>query len=360
MLKPRKFDVEDSNIALLGSKLDKDARKKAADTEDAWKDAGKEIGTQIWRIEKFKVVPWPKDQYGHFYTGDSYIVLRTYKATPEAEKLSYDVHFWIGLQSSQDEYGTAAYKTVELDDYLNDDPIQHREIQGSESQLFLSYFKEIYFHEGGVDSGFRHVTAKEYKPRLLHLKGSKNVVIREVPMTTDSLNSGDVFVLDKGLDVYVFIGKEASPREKHRSVELVASIVSDRPNAKHQVFNEGDSDAGPFWEALGGKKPIAAAIPDTPQTFTKRLFHLSDETGKMQMNELKNWNLSSLKSEDAFILDAGFEVFVWVGKKASKDEKSQALGYATDYLFKNNRPKTLPISRILEGSENQYFENAFK
>ena len=40
----------------------------------------------------------------------------------------------------QDEYGTAAYKTVELDTYLDDKPIQHREVEGHESELFLSYF----------------------------------------------------------------------------------------------------------------------------------------------------------------------------------------------------------------------------
>ena len=32
-----------------------------------------------------------------------------------SQGLLYDVHFWIGQFSSQDEYGTAAYKTVELD-----------------------------------------------------------------------------------------------------------------------------------------------------------------------------------------------------------------------------------------------------
>jgi hypothetical protein len=50
---------------------------------------------------------------------------------------------WKSLCIFKDEYGTAAYKTVELDTFLNDAPIQHREVQGHESELFKSYFDNI-------------------------------------------------------------------------------------------------------------------------------------------------------------------------------------------------------------------------
>ena len=33
-------------------------------------------GMEIWRIEDFQPVPLPKSDYGKFYTGDSYIILK--------------------------------------------------------------------------------------------------------------------------------------------------------------------------------------------------------------------------------------------------------------------------------------------
>lgn len=51
---------------------------------------------------------------GMFYSGDSYIVLNTYKKKG-GDALQWDVHFWLGKYTTQDEAGTAAYKTVELD-----------------------------------------------------------------------------------------------------------------------------------------------------------------------------------------------------------------------------------------------------
>jgi gelsolin len=369
MLKQKTYNVADTNVANLGSDLDKKIRQAAAQTEAAWTNAGKAVGLQIWRIEKFQVKSWPKEQYGHFFDGDSYIVLNTYKQK-DGNALRWDVHFWLGLNTTQDEAGTAAYKTVELDDLLGGAPVQHREVQGHESDLFLTYFKnQITIMSGGVDSGFKHVKPEEYRPRLLHLKGKKKVRVTEVPLSRESLNSGDVFVLDGGLKLWQWNGKKSGPMEKSQGATLCRAIDDERQGKPVVIVLEegGDSDEE-FWKHLGGKGAIKSAEEggddlEAEKGSTKILFRLSDASGTLTFAEVATGakvKRSCLDSNDVFVLDTGAEVFAWVGKGASVQEKSKALSFAQDYLKKYNRPAYISISRILEGGENEIFENALR
>jgi gelsolin len=374
MLKQKEYNVADSNIANLGSDLDKKIRQQAAASEDAWKNAGKKLGLEIWRIEKFQVKLWPKEQYGQFYSGDSYILLHTYKKTPEASAYSWDVHFWLGKFTTQDEAGTAAYKTVELDDFLGGAPVQHREVQGHESELFMSYFKnQIRIMDGGVDTGFKHVEPEKYQSRLLHLKGRKRVRVTQVDLSHKSLNSGDVFILDAGLKVYQFNGKKAGPQEKMKGAQTCRAIADERRGlAKVHVIEEGDktADTQAFWKALGGEGPIKSAEEggsdeeaENETSKVRKLFRLSDASGKLTFVEVSTGNAinrKQLDANDVFIFDTGAEVFAWIGKRASPEEKKKALAFAQDYLTKYNRPIWLPICRVLEGGENETFENAFR
>ena len=112
--------------------------------------------------------------------------------------------------------GVAAYKSVELDDSLGGGPVQYREVQGSESDLFLTYFKKtggIEYMDGGIDSGFHHVERDVYETRLLHLKGKRTVRVKSVPVSNASLNTGDVFILDTGLKIFIFMKNTRKRRE---------------------------------------------------------------------------------------------------------------------------------------------------
>merc|ERR1719171_2426305 len=101
-------------------------------------DSGTEKGILVWRIEKLHAVPWPKERYGELCTGDSYIILHTIEP-----KERIDLFFWLGDNTSVDERGAVAYKTVELDQQLGDVPVQYRECQGSESKKFVSVWKQF-------------------------------------------------------------------------------------------------------------------------------------------------------------------------------------------------------------------------
>lgn len=368
MIKQKEYDLKDSNIANIGSDLDKKVRQAAAQTEKAWTNAGKEIGMQIWRIEKFTVQSVPKDTYGTFYSGDSYILLNTYRKK-DAPKILWDVHFWLGKFTTQDEAGTAAYKTVELDDLLGGEPVQHREVQGHESDLFLGYFKnQIKILEGGVESGFKHVEPEKYNPRLLHIKGKKKVRVTEVEKSYKSLNSGDVFVLDSGLKIYQFNGAKSGPQEKMKGAQLCRAITDERKGLpKIQVLEEGGKDLGEFWTALGGQGNIQSAEAGGDDSehelkTEKKLFRLSDASGSLEFTEIAKGNQvkrNLLDPSDVFILDTGAEVFAWIGKGASVQEKKKAMSFAQEYLVKYKRPMFMPISRILQGGENEVFEQSF-
>jgi gelsolin len=362
LVKAKQYDWKDSNLALFGSATDRQVKKESAMTEPAWKGAGTKVGLQIWRIVKFQVTTWPEQDYGKFFSGDSYIILNTYHPTATSEELEYDVHFWIGSLSSQDEYGTAAYKTVELDTYLDDKPVQHREVQGHESDLFLSYFKTgISIMEGGAESGFRHVKPTEYKPRLLHFSGVKQVVrLKEVPLAKARIQSGDVFILDLGLTLYQWNGSGSSKDERFKAMQYMNLLKSERGSAQTQTLEEdGISPEHPFFQALTEQDRPDSPSSEPSLEATPELFKVSDAAGHIKLTEVKKGKVArgDLDSNDVFILDVGNQCFVWVGQAASSSERQNGLGYAHSHLMKTSHP-LIPIIVIKEGQNNKAFATA--
>eukprot|EP00448_Togula_jolla_P023883 CAMPEP_0170592740 /NCGR_PEP_ID=MMETSP0224-20130122/13082_1 /TAXON_ID=285029 /ORGANISM="Togula jolla, Strain CCCM 725" /LENGTH=522 /DNA_ID=CAMNT_0010916659 /DNA_START=60 /DNA_END=1629 /DNA_ORIENTATION=+ len=358
--------LADSNCAEIGSDADKAARKSAAQTEPAWEGAGSEVGVIVWRIEQFQVVAWPKVDYGVFYSGDSYIILETYKE-PDSPKLLHNIYFWLGEKTTTDEMGTAAYKTVELDDLLDGEPTQHREVQGYESAQFKKLFKSLFYKEGGVDSGFRHVGEAAYQARLIQVRKTAvgGLRTKEVSVTRDSLNQGDCFILDAGTSIYVWCGSNAQAVEKACANTAAENIESKR-DGKATVTHDIDER---FWELLGGEGPIKDAAEGTddipePTVGEGVLYVLSDTTGDLKTTEVARGDLgeSMLDSSNVMMLDTGSEVFLWVGKDASPGEGRNAMATAMNFLKTNGKPTTTPIHLYKEGTaiNNAIWKEIFK
>jgi len=329
--------------------------------------AGKAVGIEIWRIEK--MVPVKHDEFdGKLYSGDSYILLST---TMKGSSLVWHLHFWLGEETSQDESGVAAYKTVELDESLGGGPVQHRECQGHESDLFMTYFKEtgLEYLKGGMESGFNKVERDVYRPRLLQCKGKRAVRCTEKELAAASLNSGDSFILDLGLELFLWNGAQANKYEKAKGAEMIKKISDERGAKGSITIVEGvDKDCATFWEALGGQ----IEVTDTGESDEKaevsladiKLHHVSDASGAVSItpinrNEKLQYTRDMLDTKDAYILDCGDSLFVWTGKESTKEERKESMHIAAQFIADQGRPSYTPVERNVESGESAMFKSHF-
>jgi len=357
---------KESNLALVGSDLDHKIKEAAAAGEEAWQDIGAEPGVKVWRVEHFKIADWPEPDYGCFYNGDSYIVLNSYLI---GDTLNRDLYIWIGAESSQDEYGTAAYKMVEADDFLGGAPIQHREVQGHESSKFKKIFGKLTYWKGGIESGFNHVEPTVETPDLFMVKGNDNISLTQVTLSKSSLNKGYSFILKaSAAKVWLWNGESADRVGKFQANSFAEKLCTEGTVV---VLDQGDADDADFWAYLGeGEIAEGDEGDDDVEEFAPLLFKLpgepdaepeqvgKGETVKVGFTAECTLDRALLKEDDVFLLDAGWELFVWIGKDADRSEKLAAFSMADKYCHDDARTVDLPLSFIKSGKENDDF-NAF-
>ncbi|XP_063329167.1 advillin isoform X2 [Pelmatolapia mariae] len=331
-------------------------------------------GIIIWRIEKMELVQVPEKSYGSFFDGDCYVLLFTQKV---GNSLSYNIHYWIGSQSTQDEQGSAAIYTVQLDEFLGSSPVQYREVQDYESDTFKGYFKQgIIYKKGGVASGMRHTETNTYDvKRLLHVKGNKRVIAKEVEMSWKSFNLSDVFLLDLGKNIVQWNGPKSNRQERLKGM-LLAQDIRDRERGGRAEIRvvEGEAESSSpqamelMTETLGERTVALKDGPpdetvDQEQKGQLTLYQVSDADGQMRVTEVATRPLVQdlLNHDDCYILDqGGVKIFVWKGKKANKEERQAAMTRALDFIKAKNYPITTNVETVNDGAESALFKQLFQ
>lgn len=335
------------------------------DLDPAFQGAGQKAGIEIWRIEKLNPVPVPKSSHGKFFTGDSYVILKT--TALKNGSVRHDIHYWLGKDTSQDEAGTAAIKTVELDAALGGRAVQYREVQGHETEKFLSYFKPcIIPQEGGIASGFKHVEAEEYQNRLYVCKGKHVVHVKEVAFARSTLNHDDIFILDTKSKIFQFNGSNSSIQERAKALEVVQYIKDTYHDGKCEIaaIEDGrlmaDADTGEFWGFFGGFAPLprktSNGVSQSNNVVSSKLFRV--EKGEAVPVEADSLKRELLNTTRCYILDCGVELFVWIGRQTTLEERKTAGSTVHDLLRTLDR-STAHIIRVIEGFETVMFRSKF-
>nr|XP_034896606.1 villin-1 isoform X1 [Populus alba] len=324
-------------------------------------------GLEIWCVEKqLRLVPVPKSLHGKFYSGNSYVVLST--VLPRSGPPQHDIHYWLGKDANEVESTLASDKALELDSALGSCTVQYREVQGQETEKFLSYFKPCVIPIEGVfssDSG--QLNGESYKISLLTCKGEHVVSVREVPFSRSSLNHNDVFILDTASKIFLFSGCNSSTQERAKALEVVQYIKENKHGGTCEVATVedgklvGDPEVGEFWSFFGGYAPIPRDSPcvekqsDSPFS---QLFWITAQA-KLCPCEGSSLNKEMLETNKCYMLDCGAEIFVWMGRNTSITERKKSISVTEDLLRNQGRSMATHLTFLTEGLETSIFRSHF-
>ncbi|XP_047445538.1 scinderin like b [Mugil cephalus] len=310
---------------------------------------------QVWRVEKGDRVAVDPSSYGHFYGGDCYIILYSYRQGSREQHLIYT---WQGLKCTQDELAASAFLTVKLDDSMGGAPVQVRVTQGQEPPHLMSLFqgKPMIIHSGGTSR--KGGQSQAGSTRLFHIRQSSSRATRavEVGPSASNLNTNDVFVLKTPNALFVWRGVGASDEE----MDAAKHVVGFLGGSPSQV-SEGKEPAD-FWSALGGKKDYQTSKSLRNMLKPPRLFGCSNKTGRLIVEEVPgDFTQSDLATDDVMILDTWDQVFIWIGNEANAEEKNGAPKIAKEYVDTDpSGRKGLPITTVKQGAEPPTFTGWFQ
>jgi Gelsolin repeat len=134
----------------------------------------------------------------------------------------------------------------------------------------------------------------------------------------------------------------------------------------------GDDSDKEFWAYLG-KGEIAPAVPDDAEEvteFTPTLFRV-DGDPKLPLEKVATGTpvkkghpevclkKAALDDSNVYLVDAGWELFIWIGSGAECSEKVAAMGAADRYAEVEPRANYLPVTIVKSGKECESFLSYF-
>jgi hypothetical protein len=306
-----------SSIKLPRKMLDDHAKSVNHDVDEGGK-------VRVWRVDGVTRVTMNKAICGQFYSSNCYILLYAY--TPQGEAEKYILIYWIGLESSSDDKGSAAILTKYIGDSLEGKMLIIRVVEGQEpaylrrlfrgalmvhrtikrsssptrrmsrkSTSLLSSFSLKSKSEKGtnaVDQLSRMLQTKKSAAgtaELFAFVGSTALTLYalQVPLSSASLNNTDNFVLFTASNVYVRVSTPALQGAVVRLAATKVKEVDGKSEINTIVFTIG-KEPEDFWSQFEGKSVDPNKPSYLPKSSEKspKLYHATARSGDFRLSEV--------------------------------------------------------------------------
>uniref|UniRef100_H3D1R5 Protein flightless-1 homolog n=1 Tax=Tetraodon nigroviridis TaxID=99883 RepID=H3D1R5_TETNG len=361
---------------------DKSLEKPQLDYSEFFlEEVGQVPGVTVWQIENFLPLQVDETFHGKFYEADCYIILKT--SLDDNGALNWQIFYWIGQEATLDKKACSAIHAVNLRNCLGAEGRTIREEMGDESEEFSAVFNnEISYIEGGTASGFYTVEDSHYSIRLYRVYGKKNIKLESVPVKASSLDPRYVFLVDTGMEIFVWRGANATLSSTTKARLFAEKINKNERKGKAEINTLMQNQEPPgFWEALGGQpEEIKKHVPDNFSPVRPKLYKVGLGLGYLELPQI-NYKLSVehkdhkikldtlpelrllqslLDTKCVYILDCWSDVFIWIGRKSPRLVRAAALKLGQEICSMLHRPKHACVTRNLEGTESQVFKSKFK
>ncbi|MHA1784607.1 MAG: hypothetical protein ACTSVY_12715 [Candidatus Helarchaeota archaeon] len=201
--------------------------------------------TNFYRIEKGEL---KKIDAAVFTSGDTYVVDK-----------GDIIYIWIGKDASVDEKFTGAHIATMIDSQRGGEPKIVTIDQGSETKEFKMACGGLKIVSGDVaESLLSHYEKPLVKPVLYRVSSEEYETIEDiqyiqVPLSGDSLDSEDVFLLDDQSNdtTYIWIGKNANVKERVVGRKIAMKFEDERAGAQKEIFIEEGEEPEEFKRILG-------------------------------------------------------------------------------------------------------------
>lgn len=331
------------------------------DLDPVFQSVGNKEGTDIWRIDKSRPVPIPKSEHGKISSEHCYVILQG--RALRSGVLHHEIFYWLGKHAGQDDMEGAAVKAIELDAALGGRAVVCREAEGHETDNFLSYFKPCFMPvEEGRGGNGRH------RIRLFICNGRHVARVKEVPFTRASLSHEDVFILDTESKIFQFNGVNTDIFHRAKALDVVQYLKQNfhSKDCIVAVIEDGkfvaDADSGEFWGLFGGFAPLGRRLDSehtnkSKATAASLLCVCEGQTKKVQESDLKR---ELLHTNKCYIVDCGTELFTWVGRDTSLDERRATALLVEKLIGMRENPNGIRATCTIEGFEPREFKLNFE